>query len=89
MRPTITRRDRGNVFVTLVGILIPFALGEVSEAVTSMLLGVAAGTFIYLGASILIPTAETGRYRWSFLYVALGFAVFAGSAEVAGRVAGA
>ncbi len=75
--------------VTLVGILIPFALGEVSESVTSMLLGVAAGTFIYLGASILIPTAETGRYRWSFVYVALGFAVFAGSAEVAGRVAGA
>ena len=75
--------------VTLVGILIPFALGEVSEAMTSMLLGVAAGTFIYLGASILIPTAETGRYRWSFVYVALGFAVFAGSAEVAGRVAGA
>ena len=75
--------------VTLVGILIPFALGEVSVALTSMLLGVAAGTFIYLGASILIPTAETGMYRWSFVYVALGFAVFAGTAELAGRIAGA
>ncbi len=75
--------------VTLVGILIPFGLGEVSASLTSMLLGVAAGTFIYIGASILIPTAETGRYRWSFVYVALGFAVFAGTAEIAERVAGA
>ena len=75
-------------FVTLVGILIPFALGEVSVELTSMLLGLAAGTFIYIGASILIPTAETGRYRWSFVYVALGFAAFAGTAEVAGRLVG-
>ena len=74
--------------VTLLGILIPFALGGVSAALTSMLLGIAAGTFIYIGASILIPTAETGRYRWSFVYVALGFAVFAGAAELAARVTG-
>ena len=75
--------------VTIVGILIPFAIGEVNESAASMLLGVAGGTFIYIGASILIPTAETGRYRWSFVYVALGFAMFAGTAEIAGRVAGA
>ena len=75
--------------VTLVGILIPFAIGEVNESAASMLLGVAGGTFIYIGASILIPTAETGRYRWSFVYVALGFAMFAGTAEIAGRIAGA
>ncbi len=74
--------------VTVVGILIPFAVGGVSEPLTSNLLGIAAGTFIYLGASILIPTAETGRYRWSFVYVALGFGVFAGTAEIAGRIAG-
>ena len=74
--------------VTLVGILIPFAVGGLSVALTSMLLGIAAGTFIYIGASILIPTAETGRYRWSFVYVALGFAVFAGAAEIAGRAIG-
>ena len=75
--------------VTLVGILIPFAVGEVNESAASMLLGIAGGTFIYIGASILIPTAETGRYRWSFIYVALGFAAFAGTAEIAGRIAGA
>ena len=75
--------------VTIVGILIPFAVGEVNESAASMLLGIAGGTFIYIGASILIPTAETGRYRWSFVYVALGFAMFAGTAEIAGRVAGA
>ena len=74
--------------VTLVGILIPFLVGGVSVAVTSNLLGVAAGTFNDIGASILIPTAETGRYRWSFVYVALGFAVFAGAAEIAGRAVG-
>ena len=75
--------------VTLVGILIPFAMGEVSADFTSVLLGLAAGTFVYLGASILIPTAETGRYRWSFIYVALGFGVFAVTESVAERFVGA
>ena len=74
--------------VTIVGILIPFVIGGVNPSIASMLLGVAGGTFIYIGASILIPTAETGRYRWSFIYVALGFGMFAGTAEIAGRLTG-
>jgi len=62
--------------ITLVGITLPFLLGSVNSFTTDLFLALATGTFIYVGASILIPTAETGGYRWSFLYVALGFVLF-------------
>ena len=74
--------------ITLIGIAVPFLVEDLSESLTGVFLGLAAGTFIYLGASILIPTAETGRYRWSFVYVGLGFGAYWGTAEVAGRVIG-
>ena len=70
--------------VTLVGISIPFMVGDVGDTSTEVLLALAAGTFIYLGASILIPAAETGGYRWAFLYVGVGFAAFYGSSELVG-----
>jgi len=70
--------------VTLVGIAIPFWVGGVSDTATNVFLALAAGTFIYMGASILIPTAETGGYRWAFLYVGVGFAAFYGTSEVVG-----
>ena len=62
--------------ITLVGITLPFLLGSINSFTTDLFLALATGTFIYLGASILIPTAETGGYRWSFVYVALGFVLF-------------
>ena len=62
--------------VTLIGITIPFLLGDISDTITGAFLGLATGSFIYLGASILIPAAETGGYRWSFLFVAVGFVAF-------------
>ena len=70
--------------VTLVGISVPFWVGGVSSVVTGVFLALATGSFIYLGASILIPAAETGRFRWSFLFVALGFFAFFGSSELVG-----
>ncbi len=72
--------------ITLVGIVIPFLLEEISDTLTDTFLALATGTFIYLGATILIPAAETGRYRWAFALVGLGFAVFFGSAELVERV---
>ena len=74
--------------VTLVGIAIPFLLGGVSDSFTGVFLSLATGTFIYLGASILIPVAETGRYRWAFVYVALGFVVFYLTSELIGSLIG-
>ena len=74
--------------VTLVGIAIPFLVEDLSESLTGVFLGLAAGTFVYLGASILLPTAETGRYRWSFVYVGLGFGAFWGTSELVGSVVG-
>ena len=68
--------------ITLVGIAVPFLLEGVNETLTGVFLGLAAGTFIYLGASILIPMADTGRYHWSFVYVGLGFGAFWGTAEL-------
>ena len=70
--------------VTLIGIAIPFWVGDVSTTGTDVFLALAAGTFIYLGASILIPAAETGGYRWAFLYVGLGFAGFYGTSKLVG-----
>ena len=70
--------------ITLVGIAIPFLVGGVNSFTTDVFLALATGTFIYLGASILIPAAETGGYRWTFLYVALGFGVFYLSAQLVG-----
>lgn len=62
--------------VTLLGIVLPFWLGEISPAVTDALLAVAAGTFIYLGATLLVPLSEAGKSRWIAFMVMIGFAVF-------------
>ena len=62
--------------VTLVGIAIPFGLGEVSPYLADTFLALATGTFIYVGATILIPLSEAGRSRLVTLSVVLGFAAF-------------
>ncbi len=58
------------------GIAIPFWLGEISLVITDTLLALATGTFIYLGATLLVPLSEAGKSRWITLLVALGFAAF-------------
>ncbi|MGH7773011.1 MAG: ZIP family metal transporter [Candidatus Binatia bacterium] len=62
--------------ITLVGIALPFWAGKISPFLTDALLAVAAGTFIYLGATLLVPLSEAGKSRWITLLVFLGFAVF-------------
>ena len=42
-----------------------------------VLLALATGTFVYVGATILIPLSEGGRSRWVTFSVVLGFATFA------------
>jgi zinc transporter ZupT len=63
-------------FITLVGIALPFWLGQISLLLTDALLALAAGTFIYLGATLLVPLSEAGKSRWITLLVALGFVAF-------------
>ncbi|MGH7824796.1 MAG: ZIP family metal transporter, partial [Candidatus Binatia bacterium] len=58
--------------VTLVGITLPFWLQETSRFFTDALLALAAGTFIYLGATLLVPLSEAGKSRWITLLVVLG-----------------
>jgi zinc transporter ZupT len=62
--------------ITLVGIVLPFWLGQISPLMTDALLALAAGTFIYLGATLLVPLSEAGKSRWITLLVALGFVAF-------------
>jgi ZIP family zinc transporter/zinc and cadmium transporter len=62
--------------ITLFGIALPFWLGEISAAVTDALLALAAGTFIYLGATLLVPLSEAGKSRSIPLLVILGFVAF-------------
>lgn len=74
--------------ITLVGIAIPIIVGWLSIFATHALLALATGTFVYIGASILIPMVETGGSRISFLYVGLGFIAFFGSSELIGLFLG-
>jgi zinc transporter ZupT len=71
--------------ITLVGIVIPFWLGDVSTFMGDAMLAIATGTFIYVGATILIPLSESGRSRLVTLSVVLGFGVFALTAWLAER----
>ena len=63
--------------ITLVGIVLPFWLGSISAVLSDVLLALATGTFVYLGATLLVPLSEAGKSRWITLLVVLGFAVFA------------
>jgi zinc transporter ZupT len=65
--------------VTLLGVVLPFWVREVSPFLTDALLSLAAGTFIYLGATLLVPLSEAGKSRWITLLVVLGFVAFFGA----------
>jgi zinc transporter ZupT len=62
--------------VTLFGIVIPFWVSAFSSFVSNALLALAAGTFIYIGATLLVPLSEAGKSRWITLMVVIGFGVF-------------
>ncbi|MFQ5684537.1 MAG: ZIP family metal transporter [Candidatus Binatia bacterium] len=70
--------------VTIVGVALPFWLGQISPFLTTALLALAAGSFIYLGATLLVPLSEAGKSIWITLLVIVGFAVFAVSNWITG-----
>jgi ZIP family zinc transporter/zinc and cadmium transporter len=65
--------------ITLVGILIPFLLGDLSPTIISLFLALAAGSFIYIAATDLIPAAMGRESKAVFILVPLGFGAFYGS----------
>ena len=76
---------------TLVGIVVPFALGDVSDHVAHAFLALSAGSFVYIAATDLIPAAGTGGAgvsRFPFLSVLVGMAIFLATAEIAERLLG-
>lgn len=75
-------------FITLIGIVVPFWLWGISSFITDCLLALATGTFIYLGATLLIPLSEAGKSRAITLSVVVGFAIFFASAWLVERFLG-
>ena len=61
---------------TFLGGLTVAWFGEVEEGLATAFLAFAAGTFLYVGATDLIPAANSGRSRVSLPLVIVGFAVF-------------
>jgi len=70
--------------ITLVGIVIPFLLGDLSPTMPSLFLALAAGSFIYIAATDLIPAAMGTESKAVILLVPLGFVVFYGSDRLIG-----
>ena len=70
--------------ITLVGIVTPFLLGDLSPTISSLFLALAAGSFIYIAATDLIPAAMGRESKAVFILVPLGFGVFYGSNRLIG-----
>ena len=68
--------------VTLIGIVLPFWAWRVDRYFADVLLALAAGSFIYVGATLLVPLSEAGKSRWITLLVVLGFVIFYGSSHL-------
>ena len=76
---------------TLIGIVVPFAVGELRESTAQIFLALSAGSFVYIAATDLIPAASAGgagTSRVPFLYVLAGILMFLATAEVAERLLG-
>ncbi|MPZ78318.1 MAG: hypothetical protein GEU77_17560 [Deltaproteobacteria bacterium] len=68
--------------VTLIGIVLPFWIRQLDPYFADVLLALAAGSFIYVGATLLVPLSEAGKSRWITLLVVLGFVIFYGSSRL-------
>jgi zinc transporter ZupT len=73
--------------VTLPGILLPFLVGEISGEFTHVFLGLAAGTFLYISTTVLIPAAGVTRSRSIVFSVVGGAAAFWVTSLLVGEVA--
>ena len=74
--------------ITLPGILLPFLVGGVDEQITRVFLGLAAGTFLYVSTTILIPAAGIRNSRFSVFSVVGGALLFWGVSVMVGEVLG-
>jgi zinc transporter ZupT len=68
--------------VTMIGIVLPFWAWELEPFFADVLLAFAAGNFIYVGATLLVPLSESGKSRWITLLVVLGFGLFYGTSRM-------
>lgn len=62
--------------ITLLGIVLPFWFQQMNPHIAEILLALASGTFVYLGATLLVPLSEAGKSRPITLLVLLGFVAF-------------
>ncbi|MDA1097178.1 MAG: ZIP family metal transporter [Chloroflexi bacterium] len=74
--------------ITIPGILLPFMFGTVDGRVTYVLLAMAAGTFLYLATTILIPAAGAEHSRPVVFSVVVGAALFGGTSFLVRGVLG-
>jgi len=68
--------------ITLLGIALPFWFQHANPQIAAILLALASGTFVYLGATLLVPLSEAGKSRPITLLVLLGFVAFYISQEL-------
>ncbi|MEK7848538.1 MAG: ZIP family metal transporter [Chloroflexota bacterium] len=68
--------------ITVVGTVFVFLVGELGPTVTGVLLGLATGTFIHVGASDLLPAAGRGPSRLAILFVLAGVGLFYASDRI-------
>ena len=61
---------------TLIGIVVPFLLNDLTSNASYAFLALSSGTFIYIAASDLIPAAGEVRSRGAIFFVLIGFGVF-------------
>jgi zinc transporter ZupT len=71
--------------ITLIGIALPFWVQASDSFFSDALLALATGTFVYLGATLLVPLSEAGRSRSIPLLVVLGFVAFWATNRLVGR----
>jgi zinc transporter ZupT len=70
---------------TIAGALLTLAVGQLSSQTTDVLLGFAAGTFLYIALTDLVPAVNESHDRPALGYVLVGVALFAASAAALAR----
>ena len=74
--------------ITVVGTVFVFVVGELSPTMTGIMLGLATGTFLHVGASDLLPAAGRSPSRLVVFFVLLGIALFYVSQRLVDLAAG-
>jgi len=76
---------------TMIGIVVPFALGDLTDNMSHAFLALSAGSFVYIAATDLIPAAGSGgatASRFPFLSVLAGTGTFLATGQLAERLLG-